>query len=1009
MIASGARPSRAAFRHDPPELGPGLVLRGRLVAALRGRFERRLTVVSAGAGFGKTTLLAQAVAENHMERAGTDVWLRVTDADRDPGLLLAGLGRSLRATDTGRSTAVDDLVEEVWARAPTSVAFVIDDAHLLDAADDAWAVVRRLLDELPANGHLVVAGRTAPPLPTARLLATDEATVVDEAQLAFTAEELDAFGTARGVAPALAGQLPPWPALAVLQSAAGSTASAAFVGDEVLATLPAAQVRLLALASGLDALDDVLVEALDPGAGWTAADVVRGVPLVQADGHGAYRLHGLLAAVLAPRIGPAERSTALAAAGVRLLAAGADRRAVEAAALAGDRVTLHRAVCRFSTRPIRRISVPDVAALADRLPPDMRAAPIGGFLDAARQWEGSAARAEQLFLDAEARAQAAGDEQVEALCTWRIVQLRYLDDHDRLAVEPRHDELAARGVPLARSTPAFVRSVLAQRRGDAAAALAALDDLDDSDPEQRTETVTARLIDLGRPEAVPAAIEDLFSPGSVDLFAAQAIWLRGEVTPDVAWAVAGSLPGVAGRAGVQHEQVSIRSLVALAALAVGRTDAAAELLDRARSAADLVGAHVRLLVTVGDALLALQVEGEAAAIDGMRRALAEVPLGRWPARPYLYALAPLRALLPEHADVLDGLDLGPSLALTVAAGRAVAALRVGDPVPARALPWTAAGPLRCHVPPPLLAELALAAGEAGDAGARAALDEVPGLRRWLQRLAEGGGPLAGPAAARLATLPARPPYDVHVRTLGGLVVERSDGGAVDEARTDRTRVRQLLAALVVRRRVPRRELAARLWPDLPADRAAANLRANLRHLQAALQPDRPADEPPWFVQAAGDVVALADEGIAVDVHGFDDHVGRAVQAEGSGLPSVALVEYRAALDLYGGDLLPGLDDTDVEVERVRLRSLAHAARCRVGELVLARGEPEAALREAAAALRLEPLSERAHRLFVRAHLAVGSTAQARAVGRALVGTLAAEGLRPEEETAALLRRIQVDL
>src|SRR5262245_23945319 len=131
MTASGARPSRAAFRHDPPELGPGLVLRGRLVAALRGRFDRRLPVVSAGAGFGKTTLLAQAVAENHMERVGTDVWLRVTPADHDPGVLLAGLGRSLRGTDSGRSTAIEDLVEEVWSCAPTPVALVIDDAHLL--------------------------------------------------------------------------------------------------------------------------------------------------------------------------------------------------------------------------------------------------------------------------------------------------------------------------------------------------------------------------------------------------------------------------------------------------------------------------------------------------------------------------------------------------------------------------------------------------------------------------------------------------------------------------------------------------------------------------------------------------------------------------------------------------------------------------------------------------------------------------------------------------------------
>ncbi|HEX7133063.1 MAG TPA: AAA family ATPase, partial [Iamia sp.] len=639
MTVSGARPSRAAFRHDPPELGAGLVVRGRLVAALRGRFERRLTVVAAGAGFGKTTLLAQAVAENHMEQAGTDVWLRVTPADRDPGHLLAGLTRSLLSADSGRSTTVDDLVEEVWSRAPTSVAFVIDDAHVLGDADGAWAVVRELLDLLPANGHLVVAGRTEPPLPTSRLLAADEAVVIDEAALAFTPDELGAFGTARGVDPALAEKLPPWPALAVLQSAAGSTASAAFVGDEVLAALPDEQVRLLALAAGLDALDDVLVEALAPGSGWTAADVVRGVPLVQADGQGAYRLHGLLAAVLDGRVDAAERSAALAAAGVRLLAAGADRRAIEAAALAGDRATLHRAICRFLTRPIRRISVPDVVALADRLPPDLRAAPIGAFLDAARQWEGDNARAEQLFVEAEARARAEGDDEVEALCTWRIVQLRYLDDHDRLVVEARHDELAARGVPLARSTPAFVRSVLAQRRGDITAALAALDDLDDADPEQRRETMTVRLVDLGRPEAVPAAIEDLFSPGSVDLFAAQAIWLRGEIPPDLAWAVAGSLPGVAGRAGVQHEQVSIRGLVALAALAVGRTDDAEALLDRARAVTDLVGAHVRLLVTVGDALVALQREDEDAARDGLRRALEEVPLGLWPARPYLYALA----------------------------------------------------------------------------------------------------------------------------------------------------------------------------------------------------------------------------------------------------------------------------------------------------------------------------------------------------------------------------------
>lgn len=1008
MTPTGVRPSRAPLRHDPPQVGPGTVVRPRLVAAVRGRFEIRLTVVTASAGFGKTTLLAQAVDENRMERAGTDVWLRATAADRDPGHLLAGLARSLRGTDPGTTLTVDDLVEEVWARAPTPVAIVVDDAHVLDGAPAAWAVLGALVERLPGNGHVVVASRTAPPLPTARLLAADDAVVVGEDDLAFTPDELIAFAAGRDLAPDVADRLPPWPALAVLRSAAGSTASTAFVAEEVLAALPDWQVRLLALAEPMDSLDDALVAVLDPGSGRTAADVVRGVPLVQADGHGSYRLHALLAEVLRTRIDPGERDRVLAGAGVRLLAAGADRRAAAAAAVAGDRATLHRAICRTFTRPIRSISVPEVVALAELLPPDLRGAPIGLFLAAARQWEGSAGRAAELFATAEARARAVGDDHVEALCTWRIVQLRYLDDPGGLAVEPRHDELAAKGVPMAASTPAFVRSVAAQGRGDVAGSRAALDALDGTDVEQRRETVRMRLLDLGRPEEVDAAVEDVLSPGTVDLFAAQALWLRGDVDPTTAWTVARAFPGLAGRAGVRHEQVSVRSIVALIALAVGEVEEAAALLDRARGGADLVGAHVRLLVTLGDALLALQRDDEAAAVAFLDEALAAVPLAPWPARPYLYVLGLLRALRPETAAVLDVVDLGPALTAAVAAGRAVAALRAGDPGPARALPWTTSTPLRVHLPPPLLAEVALAAADAGDAAARAVLDELPDLRRWLQRIVDrDDGALGAAAAVRLATLPARPAYDVRIAVLGGLEVTRSDGVAVGPARTGRARVRQLLAALVLTPRVSRAELAARLWPDLPADKAAANLRTNLRHLQAALQPDRTADEPSWFVLVDGDAIALAADGVAVDVHELDAHVARAVQAEADGTPSVALVELAAAAALHRGDLLPGLDDPDVAVERVRLRSLALAARCRVGELVLARGEPEAALREAAAALRLEPSSERAHRLFIRAHLAIGSTAQARAVGAALVEALAADGLRPEEETAALLRRIQL--
>ena len=58
------------FRFAPPVLGRGVVTRPRLLRALLGRFTNRCTLIVAGAGHGKTTLLAQAVAENHLAPRG---------------------------------------------------------------------------------------------------------------------------------------------------------------------------------------------------------------------------------------------------------------------------------------------------------------------------------------------------------------------------------------------------------------------------------------------------------------------------------------------------------------------------------------------------------------------------------------------------------------------------------------------------------------------------------------------------------------------------------------------------------------------------------------------------------------------------------------------------------------------------------------------------------------------------------------------------------------------------
>ena len=79
-----ASTTRAPFRVRPPELPEGLVVRDRLLDQLRQRFDRRLTVVRAGPGFGKTTLLAHVVIENVSTPSGSTCGCYCSSRTADP-------------------------------------------------------------------------------------------------------------------------------------------------------------------------------------------------------------------------------------------------------------------------------------------------------------------------------------------------------------------------------------------------------------------------------------------------------------------------------------------------------------------------------------------------------------------------------------------------------------------------------------------------------------------------------------------------------------------------------------------------------------------------------------------------------------------------------------------------------------------------------------------------------------------------------------------------------------
>src|SRR6266511_1848032 len=108
-----------SFRLLPPEPRQDLLARPRLMHTLLGRWECRVTALVGGAGLGKTTVLAQAVAENRLAPRGQDLWfgLEPQDANGD---------RLARAVTTAVAVAMaaadrdDDRTAPAPAPAPTT-------------------------------------------------------------------------------------------------------------------------------------------------------------------------------------------------------------------------------------------------------------------------------------------------------------------------------------------------------------------------------------------------------------------------------------------------------------------------------------------------------------------------------------------------------------------------------------------------------------------------------------------------------------------------------------------------------------------------------------------------------------------------------------------------------------------------------------------------------------------------------------------------------------------------
>ncbi len=196
-------PSLLITKLYPPAQRQAHVERGRLLAALDGGAERKLILIAAAAGFGKTTLVTEWLRQSGQAYS----WLSLDERDNDPLRLLAYLvaGVQLRHASIGQELlavlqsaqpptvehALYSLINQM-AGLPERLLIVLDDYHAIENAA-VHSAVTLLLERLPPQVTLVVLTRTDPPLPLARLRVKNELLELRAADLRFSAEEADDF------------------------------------------------------------------------------------------------------------------------------------------------------------------------------------------------------------------------------------------------------------------------------------------------------------------------------------------------------------------------------------------------------------------------------------------------------------------------------------------------------------------------------------------------------------------------------------------------------------------------------------------------------------------------------------------------------------------------------------------------------------------------------------------------------------------------------------------------
>ena len=923
---------------------PDLIVRERLLDRLRQRHRVEVIALEAPAGYGRSVLLGQALAEGPVRPGDRDVPFTCgpdadTVADLVRGIVAAcGGGPTVSPGSTAVTTAADGARAVAAALRATvgsgdGVALVVDEVERSGVAgDELWPA---LLERLPDGCHLVLSGRRLPRMGVIRRVASGRGVLIDRADLAFEPSELAGLGTAPEELALADAELTSWPAVAGLLVQGRPDLVRGYLDEAVLADVDPVVVGLLAAVAAVGGCSTALLPSLvatvtdgltgDTGDHRSLApelDTLLGelarLPLVRVGDDGC-RPHPVWTEVTRVHLGEERRSRAVVLKAREQVRAGACSEAGRLAVQAGNGAALAVVVRgALATQP-PRAAMADLAswAASELLAPDsVEHAWLAAVVDLHLGRSDAAGRAR---LEAVRRVfEGAGDDagEVSVLLHLGIIARAHNDAAGLVELLQRAEVLAGQGNPIAQGLVALGRAVSAQMAGDPRGAVRALDHVPPGFMvgEWAAQTLMIRGTNLILSGRFDAAIADLDAATGVGSAASRAVahdltaaarWYGGDGMG--AMADAETAERLAIRANTPRFVQQVRAARACLLAATGQRPDAEAMLARLEANARLGSTEEADALT---AMAAILLQVDAGDLDGARSSLRSTTVARRAVRSSVWKAALDTALLPGGSE-----GTGPGEASDSALGRAVLA------------------------------------------GQAAAVH------------LDGGKPVAAVHRPYLPSVWCTPAGPTVAIGLQGACRVARDFRPVEHPAWGRSRVRELCLHLALVDDRSRSGVAAALWPDRSDTSAGRNLRVTLTHLLDVLDGERTRAAGSGLIVDRDGILTFARvPGLRVDVWDQVRFARSVLTTPGHERPAL-LAHARRLIATESGPLLGGSPTGEwAEPHRRRLDELLLAASVHAGTHALAATDHELAEALGRWALTVDPWSERAHALVVEALL-----------------------------------------